>query len=699
MSFIANLRLSTRLSAGFLAVLALTILIGLVGISNANKLADLTKRFHDHPFTVVDNMGKARVAFRTIRMGSRDLILAESPQEIAAAQAEIEKAGQDYLRYLAAARVAFLGDQKNFEDSIESYKNYQALLADVAAKVQAGDHEGAKQFLKGKAAEYAKINADKNEAIFVYSENKAASFMENAEATSEEVEKIGIILLVVAFGIGTFAAIFTARSIIKPIDGIKHCMEELTQGNLTVAVPGVARGDELGDMAKSVQIFKDNLLRVKQLEQEQLVEKERAEADRKMALKKMAESLGSQVGTVVETVTAAASQLQASARQMADSATETSSQATSVASASEEASTNVQTVASATEELSASINEISNQVAKSQSVAERADQEAQHTTDLIRKLSEDVTSIGEIVNLINDIASQTNLLALNATIEAARAGDAGKGFAVVASEVKNLANQTGRATDEIASKIALVQEGTQNAVTAISSISTVITEMSTIGGAVAAAVQEQSSATSEIARNVDQAAYGTQEVSRNIGMVEAAAEQTGVVANQISEASDELSVQAGRLKTQMSKFLEQFKNEDASKNIAEWDGSLVIGVPEIDQHHKATIDQVNHLFANMIAGKGSESAKDAIAALEASISQHLREEEALMTRINYPNLAQHRAEHESFGHRFQTMKQSMNANSKTAAAEALEFVADWVTHHILRHDKALAEYVIASKAA
>ena len=699
MSFTSNLRISTRLAIGFVAVLGLTCTLGVISITNANKLADITVRFHDHPFTVVDNVGKARIAFRSIRMGSRDLILAETPEELAKAESDIQEAESEYLKYMEAGKAAFLGNKQDFDDSIKSYAQYKALLDQMVISVKAGRREEGKQFLKGQAAELARINADKNMEIFKFSEQKAEAFMVTASQTSAQVEQIGIALLIVSLAMGAFAAFFTARSIAKPVDGIKHCMGVLTQGDLSVNVPGVDRGDELGDMARSVQIFKDNLNRVKQLEAEQVAEKERAEAEREMALRKMAESLSAQVGAVVDTVSAAVEQLRTSARQMADNATETSTQATSVATASEEASSNVQTVAAATEELSASINEITNQVAKSQEVVEKADLEAHHTTDMIRKLSEDVTSIGEIVNLINDIASQTNLLALNATIEAARAGDAGKGFAVVASEVKNLANQTGRATDEIAAKIAAVQTGTENAVIAINSISQVIYEVGAIGGAVAASVQEQSAATNEIACNVDQAAAGTRDVSENIGKVEAAAGRSGQTATQISEASLELSRQANLLKQQMTRFLAQFNDDHSAKKIAEWDDSLMLGIAEIDQHHKATIDQVNALFTSMMAGTGGQAAKSSIDALASTLKQHLQDEEALMQRLNYPGLGEHRREHEAFGQRFHQLHQSLDTGSPKAAAEVLEFVADWVTHHILRFDKALATFVNADKAA
>ena len=699
MSFFSKLRITTRLAFGFIILLIITVTVGATGMSNAAKLADFTKRFHDHPFTVIDNVGQARIAYRTISMDAPLLIMAESPEESSRIYADIEQNEKTYMSSMAIAKNAFLGDKAAFDDAIQSYKDYRAVINEIADLAKAGNRPEALALLRGKSTELLKISTEKNKSLIDFASNKANEFMSAAEGTNERVKEFGIILMIISVMTGAIAAFLTAQSIIKPVNNIRLCMERLTSGDLSIEIPGIERSDELGEMAKSVQIFKDNLNRVKDLEARQAMEKQRAEKERQMALSKMAESLGAQVGGVVQNVTSAVTQLQTSAQRMALSATETSAKATSVASAATEASTNVQTVASATEELSASINEISTQVAKSQVVAERADNEARKTTFLIEKLEGDVTSIGEIVNLINDIASQTNLLALNATIEAARAGNAGKGFAVVASEVKNLANQTGRATDEIAAKIAAVQEGTSNAVKAISSITLVINEMSAIGGSVAASVQQQTAATSEIARNVDQAAMGTQDVSKNISIVEAAASETGNAAHQISHAAEDLSQQATLLNKQMSNFIDQVQNDRSIRKLADWDGSLSLGIPEIDDHHRETLDQVNDLFTKMMKGEGASAAKSLIAALGSTMLNHLKEEEALMSRLRYPGLDSHRQDHQAFGQRFNLLHQSVRSNDTSSAVAVMEFTADWVCKHILQHDKAFADFMKTHKTA
>ncbi len=559
MPSLSDLRISTRLQMGFGILAVLTMIVGIMGIESARELADITTAFHDHPFTVVDDMGQARVAFRSMRMSSRDLILAETPQQIDQAETDATQEAETFLKDLNAAKTAFAGDKTMFDDALSSFSTYTDTLKDIAAKARSGDRAGALALLHGKGAVAANVNSEKNKAISAEADRHAAAFMESAKATAARVEWMGAVLLGASLLIGVTVGFVIARSITRPIGDARHCMEELTRGNLAIAVPGTERGDELGDMAKSIAVFKDNLNRIHAMENEQKALQVRTDAERKRALHEVADGFELQVGTVVLAVTEAAAGLQTASGGMAANASQTSVQATAVASAAEEASSNVQTVASATEELSASINQITGLVARSRDVSGRADGQARDTSTLIKALSDNVTSIGVIVSLITDIASQTNLLALNATIEAARAGDAGKGFAVVAGEVKHLATQTGRATDEIVAKIAAVQSGTADAVKAIEAIVTVIGEMTDIGASVAIAVEQQDAATGEIARNVDQAALGTQEVSRNIGGVERAARETGDAANRISQSSGALTHQIDVLKQEVGRFLGQVR--------------------------------------------------------------------------------------------------------------------------------------------
>ena len=691
MSIFANLRISARLAAGFGALLLLTAIIGWQGISSASKLADMMLRFHDHPFTVVENVGNARIEFRGLRMASRDLVLAKTPEEIAKVEETIEQTGRKYLNLMSVAESAFLGDKRMFDESRVAYDNYRAVLAEIAAKAKSGDRDGALAIMHGKGGELAKISGEKNSAITESSAKKADSFMQTAAETRDDVMRLGIGLLIFSVVFGSLAAFFSARSITKPVAGVKDCMEALTKGNLSVDVPGADRGDELGEMAKSVEVFKENLVRVKKLEAEQAEQKIRSEKERKAALRQMADSFESQVGGVIQTVTSATVQLQASAKQMAANATETSAQATAVAAAAEEASSNVQTVASASEELSASINEISGQMERSRIVAGRAEDEARHTTSMIETLSENVAGIGQIVALINDIASQTNLLALNATIEAARAGEAGKGFAVVANEVKHLATQTAKATGEIAAKISAVQNGTADAVKAIGSITQVISEMGGISASVAAAVQQQTAATGEIARNVDQAAAGTQEVSRNIGAVEAAARETGHASSQISDSSAELSKQADMLKREVAHFLDTVRSDKSEMKLIRWDDSLASGNAEIDRDHREIIDQVNIFFGRTMHGEASEGVPKIISTLSTLMEKHFADEERLADRIGYAGSPRLRTAHQNFLSDFARLKRQVESNAPNATEELFEFCANWLKQHIMQEDKELIQ--------
>jgi methyl-accepting chemotaxis protein len=350
-------------------------------------------------------------------------------------------------------------------------------------------------------------------------------------------------------------SIFVAQSITKPLQRITVAMKTLAGGKLDVEVPGIGRRDEVGEMAETLEVFKSNALARLGLEAEQKEAETRAVARRKVDMHKMADDFEGAVGEIIETVSSASTELEASANTLTLTAVRAEELATTVAAASEEASTNVQSVASATEEMASSVNEISRQVQQSARMANEAVDQARATNDRVGELSKAAARIGDVVELINTIAGQTNLLALNATIEAARAGEAGRGFAVVASEVKALAEQTAKATGEIGLQVTGIQAATQDSVNAIKEISGTIEKLSEISSTIAAAVEEQGAATQEISRNVQQAANGTQQVSSNITDVQRGASETGSASSQVLSAAQSLSGDSNRLKLEVGKFL------------------------------------------------------------------------------------------------------------------------------------------------
>jgi methyl-accepting chemotaxis protein len=389
-------------------------------------------------------------------------------------------------------------------------------------------------------------NAQKN---FAVSKEEVATGM--AQANRINLIMTGIVILALVA-----SAVFSFLGIARPMTRLNGALGEMAAGNLDIEIPGAARGDEIGDLAKTVTVIREN---AEQKARDEAAAKTRqdqiAAEQRKADMIRLANDFEGAVGEIVETVSSASTELEASAGTLTSTAERAQQLTTAVAAASEEASTNVQSVASATEELTSSVNEISRQVQESARMATDAVGQARTTNNRVSELSKAASRIGDVVELINTIAEQTNLLALNATIEAARAGEAGRGFAVVASEVKALAEQTSKATGEIGQQITGIQAATQDSVNAIKEISGTIERLAEISSTIAAAVEEQGAATQEISRNVQQAAQGTQQVSSNITDVQRGASETGSASSQVLSAAQSLSGDSNRLKLEVGKFL------------------------------------------------------------------------------------------------------------------------------------------------
>ena len=480
---------------------------------------------------------------------------------------------------LASARYTIYGGAAELEHAKQFFATTQKDLADLGPKLNDPKLAATADEAKGLIDQYfqitatsAGINADHDKLVRetmpaladqiavltgqIYDGRRQLldDTYKTGSAALAQTNLISTVLFVLALVLGIVLAWLTARSIVKPTHALTGVMSRLADHDLGIAVVGAERRDELGAMARAVQVFKDGMIAAANLAEQQKRE-QIAKEERTKKVNALTAEFDASIGHVVHAVSSQASEMESSAQSLTATAEESTKQAAAVAAASEQAAANVQTVASAAEELSSSIAEISRQVSQSSRVAAGAVSEAERANQMVQGLVQASQKIGDVVALITDIANQTNLLALNATIEAARAGEAGKGFAVVAAEVKNLANQTAKATEEIGVQITGVQSATQGAVQAIQAIATTIAEINGIASTIAAAVEEQSAATKEIARNVEQAATGTQAVTSNISGVGQAANDTGSAAGRVLASATDLSRQSETLKAVVTKFL------------------------------------------------------------------------------------------------------------------------------------------------
>lgn len=544
------LSVSRKITLGMFTIIAIVLLLSVLAAYALSSTVSTFSSLIDNETSMLQHANVAKIALLQARRNEKDALYFDDDSLVKTVVSFADRAREETQTITSLAANTndenLVGTVNNLAKAADDYKrNFQA-----AAAAPVGQQRMVALIpVRKAAAEGEKLLDSLIEQVEARINDVKNSTLSHSSSMEALVGVFGFV--VVAFGV--FFAFVLISSIVRPLQRLQDRMITLAKGSFGDEVPFLTRHDEIGSMAKAVQVFKDNGLENEKLRQQQETERQNAEQDKKKALDTLANQFELSVKGVVESVIESSAQMQHAAHTMSANAKQTTEQASTVAVASEHASTNVQTVASAAEELSASIVEMSRQVTESNNVSRNAVSSAERTDKLVAGLAEAVGKIGEVASLITDIAAQTNLLALNATIEAARAGDAGKGFAVVANEVKNLAGQTARATEEIGRHISAVQSATQDAVSAIGDITSTITHINGINATLASAVEQQKTATNEIARNVQEASSRSMEVSNNIGDVSKAAGETTTAAEKVLGAANELSRQGEVLKNEVEK--------------------------------------------------------------------------------------------------------------------------------------------------
>ncbi|WP_267357721.1 MULTISPECIES: CHASE3 domain-containing protein [unclassified Methylobacterium] len=557
---LVNLKISAKIALIMAVMLAITIGVAAISLRNVGVIEE-SDAWTVHTHKVLSEIDRMTAAMINRETGLRGYLISADAAFLGPEQTgrKTFAAAWEAARSLTsnnAAQQARLAELKRVaEEWGRTVADREiALMQEPATREEARHLEGSgigratMDGLRAKAAELAEVEGG------LLKVRTTASTAAIASSRWASCAGLGAIVLAALCGL-----VLLQIGIARPIRAITGTMTRLAADDLSVAVPGAGRRDEVGAMADAVQVFREKLAWAQVLESEAAEARSAVETQRKTAMRELADRFEAAVGGVVRAVAAAATQLESTAETMSAAATQTAQQSVTVASAAEQAASNVGTVAAAAEQLGSSVSEIGRQVHGSAGFATAAVAEAEKSAALMQTLRAGAARIGDVVSLISGIAAQTNLLALNATIEAARAGEAGRGFAVVATEVKELASQTAKATEDVARQIGEIRSWTGDASDAIAVVVSRISEISVLAGGIAAAVEEQGAATQEIVRNVGQAAQGTGEVTTNIVGVARAAEDAGTAAAQVLGSASGLSTQAQSLEAEVRRFLDSVR--------------------------------------------------------------------------------------------------------------------------------------------
>jgi methyl-accepting chemotaxis protein len=537
--------------------------MGLLAVKNMRAINAKTEDISTSWLPSVRVLGDLRAGVITYRNVIREHMLSQTLEEKLAMEKTLAAVVESNTRIRAAYEplISHSEERAMYNEWVKLWESYKKGTEEVMALSRKAVGQIPREAHELNAKTVNKIGLDADAVLKKGIDlNNAGADKAAQSAANSYTDALMMLAVILAAAVlaGIAVSYYLVRDVSSGIASIVTPMQALGQGDLSAAVPHQGEKAEIGAMADTLQVFKQALIAKKAADEAAAADAE-AKIERGRRVDDITRNFENVIGEIVQTVSSASTQLEASASSLSATAGRAREVTTTVASASEEASTNVQSVASATEELSSSVTEISRQVQESARMASGAVGQARTTNDRVSELSKAASRIGDVVELINTIAGQTNLLALNATIEAARAGEAGRGFAVVASEVKALAEQTAKATGEISQQITGIQGATQESVNAIKEISGTIEKLAEISSAIAAAVEEQGAATQEISRNVQQAARGTQQVSANITDVQRGAGETGAASSQVLSAAQSLSGDSKRLRHEVGKFLESVR--------------------------------------------------------------------------------------------------------------------------------------------